>query len=68
MSDWHYFIIKVEIHSQGCILIETQKENISTLLNTYLDMYSQLYIVTYLKLSKSMISKVVKSGDSLTGV
>ena len=36
--------------------------------NAYLDGYSQVEIASYLKVSKSLISKVIKSGDSLTGV
>jgi len=38
------------------------------ILNAYLDGYTQVDMASYLKLSKSLISKVVKSGDSLTGV
>ena len=38
------------------------------ILNAYQDGYSQANIATYLNVSKSLISKVVKSGDSLTGV
>jgi len=34
----------------------------------YLDGYSQIEIAIYLGLSKSLISKVIKSGDSTTGV
>lgn len=36
--------------------------------NAYLDGYSQVEIASYLKVSKSLISKVIKSGDSITGV
>lgn len=36
--------------------------------NAYNDGYSQVDIASHLKVSKSLISKVVKSGDSLTGV
>lgn len=35
------------------------------IINAYLDGYSQVDIASYLKLSKSLISKVVKSGDSM---
>ncbi|QHG91427.1 helix-turn-helix domain-containing protein [Sulfurimonas sp. CVO] len=38
------------------------------ILNAYQDGYSQASIATYLNVSKSLISKVVKSGDSFTGV
>jgi hypothetical protein len=38
------------------------------ILNAYQDGYSQAKIATYLNVSKSLISKVVKSGDSFTGV
>jgi len=34
----------------------------------YLDGYSQIEIANYLELSKSLISKVIKSGDSTAGV
>ncbi|MDY0116812.1 MAG: transposase [Sulfurimonadaceae bacterium] len=47
---------------------QTKQERNVAILNAYLDGYSQVDIATYLKLSNSMISKVVKSGDSLTGV
>ena len=49
----------MEIHSQGLI---------SAIHNAYNDGYSQVDIALHLKVSKSLISKVVKSGDSLTGV
>jgi hypothetical protein len=38
------------------------------ILNAHQDGYSQANIATYLNVSKSLISKVVKSGDSFTGV
>ena len=34
----------------------------------YLNGYSQIEIANYLELSKSLISKVIKSGDSTAGV
>jgi len=48
--------------------IETKIDRNFAILNAYLDGYSQVDIALYLKVSKSLISKVVKSGDSLTGV
>ncbi|MBT5934380.1 MAG: helix-turn-helix domain-containing protein, partial [Sulfurimonas sp.] len=44
-----------------------QDRNIA-IMNAHLDGYSQASIASYLNLSKSLISKVVKSGDSFTGV
>ncbi|WP_367182070.1 helix-turn-helix domain-containing protein [Sulfurimonas sp.] len=38
------------------------------MLNAHQDDYSQANIATYLNVSTSLISKVVKSGDSFTGV
>ena len=48
--------------------VETKIDRNFAILNAYLDGYSQVDIALYLKVSKSLISKVVKSGDSLTGV
>ncbi len=48
--------------------IDTKSERNAAIINAYLDGYSQVAIAKYLKVSKSLISKVVKSGDSLTGV
>ncbi len=36
--------------------------------NAYIDGYSQVNIANYLNLSKSLISKIIKNGDSFTGV
>ncbi len=47
---------------------QTKEERNFAILNAYLDGYSQVDIATHLNLSKSLISKVVKSGDSCTGV
>ncbi len=38
------------------------------IVNAYLDGYTQVDIANYLNVSKSLISKVIKSGDSLRGV
>ena len=38
------------------------------ILNAYLDGYTQVKIAEYLKLSTSLISKIVKDGYSCTGV
>ena len=48
--------------------IETRNERNLAILNAYLDGYTQVDIASYLKVSKSLISKVVKSGDSFTVV
>jgi|GEM_PF-5593446 len=48
--------------------ISTKQDRNIAIMNAYLDGYSQASIAIYLKLSKSLISKVVKSGDSFTGV
>ena len=48
--------------------IETKNERNLAILNAYLDGYTQVDIASYLKVSKSLISKVVKSGDSFTVV
>jgi hypothetical protein len=49
------FFLKVYFHHQ-------------TLSFFHLDGYSQIEIANYLGLSKSLISKVIKSGDSTAGV
>ena len=48
--------------------IETKTDRNFAIINAYLDGYSQVDIASYLKVSKSLISKVLKSGDSFTGV
>ena len=48
--------------------VQTKEDRNFAILNAYLDGYAQVDIASYLKLSKSLISKVVKSGDSRTGV
>ena len=48
--------------------IETKTDRNIAINNAYLDGYFQVDIASYLNLSKSLISKVTKSGDSLTGV
>lgn len=47
---------------------QTKKKRNFAILNAYLDGYSQVDIATHLNLSKSLISKIIKSGDSCTGV
>ncbi len=46
--------------------VQNKEDRNFAIINSYLDGYSQVDIASYLKLSKSLISKVVKSGDSLT--
>ena len=48
--------------------VQTKIDRNFAILNAYLDGYSQVDIASYLQVSKSLISKIVKSGDSLTGV
>ena len=46
----------------------TKEDRNLAILNAYRDGYSQVSISNYLNVSKSLISKIIKSGDSLTGV
>jgi REP element-mobilizing transposase RayT len=46
----------------------SKKERNCIIYSAYLDGYSQIEIANYLGLSKSLISKVIKSGDSTAGV
>lgn len=48
--------------------ITTKQDRNIAIINAYLDGYSQANIAFYLNLSKSLISKVVKSGDSFTEI
>jgi len=48
--------------------IQTKEDRNLAILNAYSDGYTQVSISSHLNLSKSLISKVIKSGDSLTGV
>ena len=48
--------------------ISTKEDRNLAIIDANLDGYSQASIALYLNLSKSLISKVVKSGDSFTGV
>jgi len=48
--------------------VQSKKERNSIIHLAYLDGYSQIEIANYLGLSKSLISKVIKSGDSTAGV
>ncbi len=56
---------KIEEHF---IDVQNKEDRNFAILNAYYDGYTQVDIASYLKLSKSLISKVVKSGDSLSGV
>lgn len=47
---------------------KTRADRNLAILNAYLDGYTQVDIAKYLNVSKSLISKVINSGDSLTGV
>lgn len=48
--------------------ISTKIDRNLAILNAYEDGYTQVSIATYLNLSTSLVSKVVKSGYSITGV
>jgi len=48
------------------VIIKEQRN--SAIINSYLDGYTQVKIADYLNVSKSLISKVIKSGDSTPGV
>ncbi len=48
--------------------VQTKDDRNIAILNAYLDGYTQVDIARYLNVSKSLISKVINSGDSLTGV
>ena len=48
--------------------VQTKEDRNLAILNAYLDGYTQVDIAKYLNVSKSLISKVINSGDSLTGV
>lgn len=48
--------------------VQNKEDRNFAIINAYLDGYSQVDIASLLKLSKSLISKVVRSGDSFTGV
>jgi len=48
--------------------VTTKSDRNLAIINAYLDGYTQVDIANYLNVSKSLISKVIKSGDSFTGV
>ncbi|WP_366511628.1 helix-turn-helix domain-containing protein [Sulfurimonas sp.] len=48
--------------------ISTKADRNLAILNAHQDGYSQADIATYLNVSTSLISKIIKSGDSFTGV
>ena len=48
--------------------IQNKKERNLAIINAYLDGYTQSSISKYLNLSKSLVSKVIKSGDVAPGV
>ena len=50
------------------IIINSKEKRNENIVKAYIDGYSQVEISNYLNLSKSMISKIVKSGDSTSGV
>jgi hypothetical protein len=59
------------LHSKGLkeyfITINSKEQRNERIVSAYLDRYTQVELDTYLNLSKSIISKVVKSGDSTFG-
>jgi len=48
--------------------IQNKKERNRAIINAYLDGYTQISIAQYLKISKSLVSKVIKNGDITPGV
>ena len=48
------------------VIIKEQRN--SAIINAHLDGYSQVDIANFLNVSKSLVSKVIKSGDSTPGV
>ncbi len=48
--------------------VQSKEQRNIAIINAYLDGYTQADIARYLNLSKSLISKVIKSGDSTPGV
>jgi len=48
--------------------LATKLDRNLAIINAYLDEYTQVDIANYLNVSKSLISKVIKNGDSFTGV
>jgi len=48
--------------------VKLKKQRNSAIITAYLDGYTQVEIAAYLNISKSLISKVIKSGDSTHGV
>ena len=48
--------------------VVTKNDRNLAIQNAYLDGYYQIDIASYLKVSKSLILNVIKSGDSITGV
>jgi len=48
--------------------VATKEERNLAIINAYIDGYTQASIATYLGVSKSLVSKIIKSGDSTPGV
>lgn len=48
--------------------IQTREDRNLSIINAYIDGYSQVEVAQYLGVLKSLISKVIKSGDSTTWV
>ena len=63
-----YIYKKAKELNKYFIIINTKQERNKNIVTAYLDGYSQVEIGNHLNLSKSMISKIVKSGDSTSGV
>ncbi len=62
-------IIKCEQELQDYFTnVSIRKQRNSAILKAYLDGYTQVEIAKYLNISKSLVSKVVNSGDSTPGV
>ena len=62
-------VIKCEKNlNEYFIKSELKQQRNSAIITAYLDGYQQVEISNYLNISKSLVSKVIKSGDSTPGV
>ena len=63
-----YIYKKIKELKEYFIIINSKEKRNENIVKAYIDGYSQVEIGNYLNLSKSMISKIVKNGDSTSGV
>jgi REP element-mobilizing transposase RayT len=67
-SDTGIFMKRSKQFEEHFYDVQTKDDRNIAILNAYSDGYTQVDIARYLNVSKSLISKVINSGDSLTGV